>query len=136
MKDYVLDENGTQAVMNNYNVKDNIVAKSIASENLTKPYIAEAIEIQRKSLKQALIDRGINEDKIALKIDELLDNEDPNAIDKGLKHATNIYGVDTEPEKPKGNTYNFIFSEKVQSEIRKTEEMIKAQLIKPHVQEN
>lgn len=140
VKDYVLDENGTQAVLKNYNVKDNTVAASISTENLRKPYIAEAIEIQRETLKSALEKEGITPAYIAEKVNVLLKAKGKDkytAIDKGLKHATNIYGVTTEPEdKPKGNTYNFIFSADVQAEIKKTEEIIKAQLIKNHVQEN
>lgn len=54
VKDYALTENGTEAVMNHYDVKDNIVAKSIASENLTKPYIREAIDEIKKTVAESL----------------------------------------------------------------------------------
>lgn len=54
VKDYALTENGTEAVMNHYDVKDNIVAKSIASENLTKPYIVEAIDEIKKTVAESL----------------------------------------------------------------------------------
>lgn len=137
VNDYVDTENGTQAVMKNYNVKDNIVAKSVASENLAKPYIMEAIEVKRRSLKEALIARGITEDYLASKVDVLLSatdltgKSDYTAIDKGLKHATSIYGIDQDkPKQETGNTYNFIFSPDVQSEVREIEEKIKAKLLK------
>lgn len=43
VKDYIETGNGTQSVMNNYDVKDETVASSISTENLRKPYIAEVI---------------------------------------------------------------------------------------------
>lgn len=130
VKDYALDENGTKAVMNNYNVKDSIVAKSIASENLTKPYIQEALEIEQLTLKSALKKQGVTPEKIALKIDQLLDSDDDASVDKGLKHATNIYGVEDLDQKPKTNTtYNFIFNSEAQAEIKTMEAKIKERLI-------
>jgi len=57
VKDYIKTENGTQAVMNNYDVKDNIVAKSIASENLTKPYIKEAIQSIADRIPDELLEK-------------------------------------------------------------------------------
>lgn len=92
-------------------------------------------------LRQALIAEGINPKKIAEKINVLLEATDVKgeidftAVDKGLKHATAIYGILPEEEKPKGNTYNFIFNADVQAEIKKSEEAIKAHLIQKHVQE-
>ena len=139
VKDYVKDENGTKAVINNYDVKDESVAASISTENLRKPYIAEAIEIKRKSLKEALIEEGIDEKKIAQTVKVLIDardekgNKDFTAIDKGLKHATNIYGVE-DLEKPKQqNTYNFIFNSETQKDIKDLNEKIKLRLIQGNV---
>ena len=136
---YIETENGTQAVMTHYDVKDNIVAKSIATENLTKPYITEAIEVKRKSLKEALIAKGITEDYLADKVGVLLTatnekgQEDYTAIDKGLKHATNIYGV-VDPQKQEGgNTYNFLFSPETQADIKLLEDKIKARLLNKNV---
>lgn len=43
IKDYIETGNGTEAAMRNYNLKDRIVAKSVASENLAKPYIHDVI---------------------------------------------------------------------------------------------
>lgn len=94
-------------------------------------------------LRQALVDEGINPKKIAEKINVLLEandkegNKDYTAIDKGLKHATAIYGITEEPPKnPSGNTYNFIFSKEVQSEVQAIETRIKQMLVKPNVQTN
>ncbi len=143
VNDYVLDENGTKAVMNHYDIeskKPEKVASVIATENLAKPNIIEAIEVKRKTLKQALLDKGIDEDYLAKKVEVLLEakdeegNTDFNAIDKGLKHATNIYGVENPEDKPKTqNTYNFLFSAETQLEIKQIEDKIKAQLLKPNV---
>lgn len=143
VKDYVAEGNGTKAALNNYEIesKNKIdVAKSIATENLTKPYIAEAVEIAQETLKSALEKQGITPAKIARKIDVLLEardhlgNVDSGAVDKGLKHATNIYGVEDLNEKPKSQTtYNFIFNSETQEKIKKIDAEIKAQLINPNV---
>lgn len=138
VKDYIANgENGADAAKKNYNITTENSARAVASELLTFPNVREAIEIERSTLKSALEKQGVTPEKIARKVDELLDNKDPNAIDKGLKYATNIYGVDTEPEKKQGgNTYNFIFSPEVQGQVKEIEAKIKEQLIKKHVQEN
>lgn len=144
VKDYAETENGTQAALKNYDIESSNpenVAKAIATENLTKPAIIAALESRRKSLKQALIDKGITEDYLAKKVEVLLDAKDDegktdyNAVDKGLKHAASFYGVETEPDKPKTqNTYNFLFSKEVQGEVKEIEDRIKARLLNPNVQ--
>lgn len=139
-KDYVLNgENGQEAAKANFNVTNDNSARAVASELLTFPNVIAEVEIQRETLKSALEKKGVTPDKIALKVNELLDNEDPNAIDKGLKHATNIYGVEDASEKPKSNsTYNFIFNAETQADVRAIEEKIKARLMTKHefTQEN
>lgn len=147
VKDFVVDENGTQAALKNYDIegenKENIAA-SIAKENLTKPQIIEAINSERKSLKQALLDKGITEDYLADKVNVLLSAKDRNgdtdftAVDKGLKHATNIYGVVDPNDKPAQTTYNFIFNPEVQQQVQVINATIKAQLLKKYepIQEN
>ena len=139
VKDYALDENGTKAVMNNYDIvgkNPEKIASVMAVENLGKPSITEAIEIKRKSLKEALFEEGIDEKKIAEKVGVLLEarddkgNKDYTAIDKGLKHATNIYGVENPEDKPKINaTYNFIFNSETQEKIKIINEEIKNKLL-------
>lgn len=140
VNDYVATENGTQSALNNYEIEsDNPekVASVIATENLAKPSIIEAINVKRKSLKQALIDKGITEDYLAGKVDVLLTavdekgNTDYTAVDKGLKHASNFFGVEDTSEKPaQQNTYNFIFSKEVQDEVKEIEDRIKNKLLK------
>lgn len=142
VKDYVLDENGTKAVMNNYNVKDESVAASIATENLRKPYITEAINVKRQTLKEALIEEGINEKYLAQKVNVLLKavdkegNTDYTAVDKGLKHATNIYGIEDINDKPKDNVYNFFFEPTFQQNIRNYDENFKNQFLNNNVEED
>lgn len=97
--------------------------------------------IDELGLKKALFKQGINPDKIARKIDVLLeardrlDRDDYTAIDKGLKHATAIFGIiqDKPPESNK-NTYNFVFSTEVREKVREMEDQIKSILIKSHVE--
>lgn len=100
--------------------------------------------LSETGLREALVEQGINPTKIAEKINVLLDattgeNEKPdvNAIDKGLKHATAIYGiVDDKPKNTGGNTYNFIFSDETKAEVKKIEDVIKAKLIQQNVKED
>lgn len=152
---YAAEENGTKAALKAYNVKGKnpkAIAASIASEMLTNPDITQAITERQKTLKDALVEAGVTPEKIGEKVSELLHASEPifknnmttgeveqvgekvdyNAIDKGLKHATAIYGV-VDPEKPtQQNTYNFLFSSEVREDVKEIEERIKAKLIKPH----
>jgi len=146
VKDYVLSGNGQESALNNYNIegkdKENI-ARAIASENLTKPNVVKAIEIKTETLKSALEKKGITPDKIADKINVLLDAEDLEtgkkdytAIDKGLKHAKDIYGVE-DSEKPKdANIYNFFFEPKFQQNIRNFDENLKNLILNKDADKN
>jgi len=97
--------------------------------------------LAESGLKEALIAQGINPHKIANKINVLLEAtdklglDDYNAIDKGLKHATAIYGVIQ--DKPTGNntTYNFLFSESVREKVKIIDADIK-NLLTQHVQKS
>lgn len=130
VEDYVATGNATEAVVRNFDVKDREVAKSVGSELLTFPNVAQAIEIKQETLRSALINKGITPEKIADKINVLLDKDDPNSIDKGLKHATAIYGI-TDPEKPKDtNVYNFFFEPTFQQNIKNYDENFKNQILK------
>ena len=138
VESYVETENGTQSALKHYDVANAKVAGVIAVENLAKPSIQHAIEVKRKSLKEALIAQGITEDYLADRVGVLLKatnekgQEDYTAIDKGLKHATSIYGV-VDPQKSEGgNTYNFLFSPETQSDIKALEDKIKARLLNKH----
>ena len=131
-RDIAMGETATKAVLNHYDINGKDPAK-IASvmgvENLGKPSVIAEIERQTISLKSALEKQGVSPEKIALKIDELLDSKETQAIDKGLKHATNIYGVEDLNTKPKGNTYNFLFSAETKAKVRELEDEIKAKIL-------
>lgn len=150
--DYLATGNGTQSVLKNYDVagkKPEKTASVMAVENLAKPSIITAIEIGQVSLKSALEKQGITPARIAEKVDVLLNatektivlgkeysSPDYVAIDKGLKHATTIYGVVDEDKKSSSmNTYNFIFSKEVQEDVKKLEDNIKQKLLN-HVPQN
>ncbi len=100
-------------------------------------------------LRKALEEEGINSKKIAEKINVLLEASKPifknnnstgeieqvgeeidyTAVDKGLKHATAIYGI-TDPEKPKeANVYNFFFEPTFQKNIKNYDENFKNQIL-------
>ncbi len=92
-------------------------------------------------LREALIAQGINPQKIAEKVDVLLnakngEKDDYTAIDKGLKHATVIFGItEDKPQEGSRNTYNFIFAPQTQEKIRQMDNEIKNLLIQ-NVKEN
>ncbi len=130
VNDYVLTENGTQSALKNYNLNNAKTASVVAVENLGKPSIIEAIEVKRLSLKDALINEGVDEKRIAEKVNVLLNateetKPDYTAIDKGLKHATAIYGVVQDSDTKPQTNYNFFFNADVQGQVRKIEDNIK-----------
>ena len=107
--------------------------------------------LKESGLLGALKKQGINPARIAKKIDVLLDakrktirdgtefeEDDYQAIDKGIKHATSIYGiVDDKDRAGVKNTYNFIFSPEVQDRVRVINDDIKNLLTNPgDVQKN
>lgn len=120
-------------------VLENVGYSETLAEQPNRIILSEGFQtaLAETGLKEALIKQGINPEKIAEKINVLLnatigENEKPdvNAIDKGLKHAANIYGIVDPSEKPKlQNTYNFIFSTETQEKVRLINEEIKAKLI-------
>lgn len=97
--DYVSTENGAEAVIKNYDVKDRIVAKAVASENLTKPYIQEAVKELKQKIGDAIPDKLLIERHLELlnkrEVDfvfiegkkEVLDQPDTIAVSKGLDMA-------------------------------------------------
>lgn len=131
------DFNGTESVKKVYQVEDDGYARLKAHRLITKDNVAQAIDIGRETLKSALIDEGVTPKKIAVTINKLLDADDYNANDKGLKYSTNIYGIEDPDDKPKSDvTYNFIFNAETQEKIKKMEAEIKQQLINRNVQES
>lgn len=131
------NENGTETVKEVFGIENDNYARLKAHRLITKDNISQAIEVEKETLKSALEKKGITPEKIADKINVLLDAEDIEtgkkdytAIDKGLKHAKEIYGVESGEDKPKTQTtYNFIFNAETQREIKDIEEKIKARLI-------
>lgn len=96
----------------------------------------------RSTLRDALESKGITSEKIAEKVNELLEaktGDEPNyqAIDKGISHAVKIRGdySDEPPKSQGGNTYNFIFSAEVQEDVKRIEARIKERLTQQHVSE-
>lgn len=128
-RDYALTGNATDAAEKNFDVKDRGVARRVGSELLTFPDVVAEVERQTETLKSALENQGVTPEKIAQKVDQLLNSEEYQAVDKGLSHATKIYGVQDEVPKSSSNTYNFIFNPEVQKNIKEIEEQIKAKLL-------
>lgn len=151
--EYAISENGADAAKKAYDIKGsnvNAIAASIAKENLTKPPIQDAVAEVQESLKEALITEGVTPKRIAEKVNVLLnakekvfrnnvstgeieevgERTDFNAVDKGLKHATAIYGIAPDgPRTPSNVTYNFLFSKETQESIAVINKKIKERLI-------
>jgi len=139
VEEYALTKNRINAALKAYTLgrfggeDHRYTAAIIAAENLNKPKIIEAIELEEETLRSALKNRGITPAKIARKIDQLLEGEDSNSVDKGLKHALNIYGVEEINKPQTNNVYNFLFNTQAQEEIKVLEDKIKERLrnVKP-----
>ena len=91
--------------------------------------------VESQGFKQALYDLGLTEELITTSlVNDII--EKPKARLGELKLGAEILGmVKRDEESPKnqsGNTYNFIFSEEVQSQVREMEAKIKARLIQKH----
>lgn len=89
--------------------------------------------IETPGFRKALAELGLTEELIATSLVADIKAKPKNRV-KELGLGAEILGMKKRevepPEKPPGgNTYNFIFSESVQAEIKKTEDIIKAQLI-------
>lgn len=127
---YKNNENGTETVKEVFGIENDGYARLKAHRLITKDNVSQAIDVERETLKSALEKEGITPTYIAKKVNILLTavdekgNDDYTAIDKGLKHATTIYGVES-PDKPKENVYNFFFEPKFQQNIRSYDENLK-----------
>ncbi len=142
VNDYVKTGNGELAALNNYEIESKDaenVARSIASENLTKPNIVKAIAdrlpdelLEEKHLallnKMEMIDVESPEGR-KMKVES--DQIDSNAVAKGLDMAYKIKGAYGDSEKPKEkgtSIYNFFFNKDIQQDVRNLEEKIKGNL--------
>lgn len=133
----------TKSAQEAYKIENARYATQKAQRLIAKDSIINAIEVKRETLKTALEKQGITPVYIAEKVNVLLNavdekgNEDYTAIDKGLKHATNIYGIEDPFEKGKvNNTYNFLFTKEVKDEVNQIESIIKSKLTQRNVQNN
>lgn len=135
VREYAKHENGTQAALKVYDVKNSEVAKVVASQNLTKPPIQEAVKLEIKRLADRIPDDLIEEKHLALlnKLDDKGDI-DTQAVSKGLEMAYKVkgsYKTDDDgntASKPK-NIYNFFFNKEAQDEVKSLEERIKNALV-------
>lgn len=110
-------------------------AKSV--EDTARIVLSEGVQaaLQETGLKDALMRSGVTPEKIASKINLLLDarnkdgDDDFNAIDKGLRHATAIHGVIQDRSSSSSQTYNFVFAAGTQESVKEFEEKLKARIL-------
>lgn len=106
VKEYAKTENGTQSALKAYDVKDETVAASVATENLRKPYIATAIEEVKRTLAERIPDELLEKRHLDLlnKVDDK-GNIDVQAISKGLDMGYKLKGAYA-PEKTQSLNVN------------------------------
>lgn len=97
---YVATGNGTKAALEAYDAKDSVVAKSIASENLTKPYIQQAVQ---EALPDELLGQKHRELLQSTKIEHLVfplgpADEDDYNFSGGRSRASDIDDDDDDSE--------------------------------------
>ena len=131
-KDFAQTGNGTQSALKNYDTTDPKTASVMAVENLAKPSVIAEIEKQQITLQAALEKQGVTPERIAEKVDELLESENYKAVNNGLTHATKIYGIDQEtPKSPTTQiTYNVLINPQVQAKIKEINDSLKEELLK------
>lgn len=117
--DYVKTGNGTKSALKVYDTKDISVASSIASENLKKPEIQNAI---LDALPDDLLSRIHREGLEATRDDE----PDYGVRHKYLDTAYKLKGsYVAEPEAKTGNTYNMFFMPQAQEQVKAFEDNMK-----------
>lgn len=109
--------NGTQAVLETYNTFDPKVAKVIASENLTKPNIREAIE-------ETLRSKGLTLSQVAGNIGELA-NAKPTKVSGDTILKANVELLKLHGAYPDKKSYQFSYSVKQQLSSLSHEELKK-----------
>lgn len=142
----VEDGNVTKAAQEAYKV-DYGYANVKGHRMIQKDLIKEAIDTKVQNIRKALIDQGVDDTKIAEKVSTLLEankvvrtyikgdlvteteEEDHNAIDKGLKHALNVFGIEEKQPPKSGNTYNFFFNPELRQKVTDVENDIKKALL-------
>lgn len=102
--EYVKTGNGTQSIKKVYNVKNDLTARVMASENLTKPNVAIAIA-------EALPDELLRERHLELlNKRDIMGDVEVIAVSKGLDMAYKIKGAYA-PEKTLNMNLNFTISD-------------------------
>ena len=99
----------TQSALEAYDTDSEKVASVIASENLGKPNIQEAIE-------QAMVKLNITPERVLKPIDDALNDDDVKTRLMGTDRALKIMGI---ANKGEGNTVNINFNQHIQEQRAK-----------------
>lgn len=125
-KDYLTTGNATQAVEENYNVKNAETAASMGSELLRIPKVRKYIEDKSERAAEIIYDLAENSKNDTVRLSaskDILDRANVKVADEIIVKSANM-------------TYSFIFNSQTQAEIKEMEAKIKAHLIEPNVQTN
>lgn len=133
ISDIIKGETGVQSALKNYDTDDYMTAANIASENLKKPKIIDAInrllpdELLAKKHLQLL---NKTEKKFDSEGNLLSEEPETQAVSKALDMAYKLKGGYSEQDipTPKGNTtYNFILNQSFKDKIKPLEDELKTQ---------
>lgn len=93
--DYIDTGNGTQSALKNYDTNSVDVAKSIASENLTKPNVREYIESKATKAAEIVYTLAVSSDNESIKLNaskDILDRAGYKPVEKTQALNVNIKG--------------------------------------------
>lgn len=127
--------NKTKTAKEVYGISSDDYAYTKARRLVGKERIQQLVKEEEENLKQALIKQGITPEKIAERIGTLLHatdkegNQEYSAIDKGLKHAKEIYGIEDSDNKKTSNVYQFFHNPTFQQNLQKYDQNFKEQLL-------
>lgn len=101
VKDYIDTGNATQAVKNNYDVSNDLTARSIGSENLTKPNIQQAIESHAEKAESMVYHLSQNAEAEVVRLNaskDILDRAGYKPIDRAVNITINTKSIDPTDE--------------------------------------
>lgn len=93
IEEYTKTGNWTQAALKAYNTDDNLTAANIASENLSKPYIAQEIEKRLQDAKNMIYTLAMWAEKDEVKLrasQDIIDRIEGKALQK-IEQKTDIW---------------------------------------------
>ncbi len=119
VRDYLESGNATAAAKNNYDVSNDLTARVIGSENLTKPNVIAYLESKAEKAAEFIFQLAESAETESVRL-----NASKDILDRAVGKVPEI-----PPEAKTNITYNFIQNTAIQADIRKLEDEIKRKLL-------